>query len=74
MSDFSSRASLATPLHARTAELCATNHWTVDEGFTVPAVYSSLREEQEALVTRVGMSDLSARRVGSSRGRTRARI
>ncbi|MFM9864874.1 MAG: hypothetical protein ACKVRO_14830 [Micropepsaceae bacterium] len=61
MSDFSSRASLATPLHARTAELCATNHWTVDEGFTVPAVYSSLREEQEALVTRVGMSDLSAR-------------
>jgi len=61
MSDLSSRASLATPLHARTAELCATNHWTVDEGFTVPAVYSSLREEQEALVTRVGMSDLSAR-------------
>lgn len=61
MNDFSSRASLATPLHARTAELCATNHWTVDEGFTVPAVYSSLREEQEALVTRVGMSDLSAR-------------
>ncbi len=61
MSDFSSRASLATPLHARTAELCATNHWTEDEGFTVPAVYSSLREEQEALVTRVGMSDLSAR-------------
>jgi glycine cleavage system aminomethyltransferase T len=61
MSDFSSRASLATPLHARTAELCTTNHWTVDEGFTVPAVYSSLREEQEALVTRVGMSDLSAR-------------
>jgi glycine cleavage system aminomethyltransferase T len=61
MSDFSSRASLATPLHARTAELCATNDWTKDEGFTVPAVYSSLREEQEALVTRVGMSDLSAR-------------
>ena len=61
MSDFSSRASLATPLHVRTAELCATNHWTEDEGFTVPAVYSSLREEQEALVTRVGMSDLSAR-------------
>jgi aminomethyltransferase len=61
MSDFSSRASSATPLHARTAELCATNHWTEDEGFTVPAVYSSLREEQEALVTRVGMSDLSAR-------------
>ena len=61
MSDFSSRASLATPLHARTAELCATNHWTEEEGFTVPAVYSSLREEQEALVTRVGMSDLSAR-------------
>lgn len=61
MSDFSSRASLASPLHARTAELCATNHWTEEEGFTVPAVYSSLREEQEALVTRVGMSDLSAR-------------
>jgi aminomethyltransferase len=61
MSDFASRASLTTPLHARTAELCATNHWTEDEGFTVPAVYSSLREEQEALVTRVGMSDLSAR-------------
>jgi aminomethyltransferase len=52
---------MATPLHARTAELCATNQWTEDEGFTVPAVYSSLREEQEALVTRVGMSDLSAR-------------
>jgi aminomethyltransferase len=61
MSDFSSRASMATPLHARTAELCATNHWAEEEGFTVPAVYSSLREEQEALVTRVGMSDLSAR-------------
>lgn len=61
MSDFASRASLATPLHARTAELCATNRWTEDEGFTVPAVYSSLREEQEALVTRVGLSDLSAR-------------
>ena len=61
MSDISSRASLATPLHARTAELCTTNQWTEDDGFTVPAVYSSLREEQEALVTRVGMSDLSAR-------------
>lgn len=61
MSDFASRASLTTPLHPRTAELCATNHWTEDEGFTVPAVYSSLREEQEALVARVGMSDLSAR-------------
>lgn len=61
MTDTASRAQLATPLHARTAELCVTNLWVEDGGFTVPALYSSLREEQEALVTRVGLSDLSAR-------------
>lgn len=61
MSDPGSRAHLTTPLHARTAELCVTNLWTEEGGFTVPALYSSLREEQEALTTRVGLSDLSVR-------------
>jgi aminomethyltransferase len=61
MSDFASRAALPTPLHARTSDLCATNQWVEAAGFTVPAVYSSLREEQEALTTRVALSDVSAR-------------
>ena len=61
MSDFSSRAALPTPLHARTSDLCATNQWVAEAGFTVPAVYSSVGEEQEALTARVGLSDLSAR-------------
>lgn len=61
MTDLASRAYLATPLHARTAELCVTNAWTEECGFTVPAVYTSLREEEDALTTRVALSDLSAR-------------
>lgn len=61
MSDFTTRAHHATPLHARTAELCATNTWVEECGFTVPALYTSSREEHEALTTRVALSDLSAR-------------
>lgn len=61
MTDLALRAYLATPLHARTAELCATNEWSERCGFSVPAIYSSPREEQEALVSRVGLSDVSAR-------------
>lgn len=61
MSDITSRAQLPTPLHARTAELCTTNAWTEECGFTIPAVYTSAREEHEALTTRVALSDLSAR-------------
>jgi len=61
MSDITSRAQHPTPLHARTAELCTTNSWTEECGFTVPALYTSAREEHEALTTRVTLSDLSAR-------------
>lgn len=61
MSDFTTRAHHPTPLHARTAELCTTNSWTEECGFTVPALYTSPREEHEALATRVALSDLSAR-------------
>lgn len=61
MKDAASRAFLPTPLHARTAELCATNTWIEECGFTVPATYSSLPEEQDALTSRVVVSDLSAR-------------
>ncbi|MBP6012654.1 MAG: aminomethyltransferase family protein [Alphaproteobacteria bacterium] len=61
MTDLGSRALSVTPLHARTAELCATNNWTEQQGFTVPALYASLREEHEALSERVALSDLSAR-------------
>lgn len=61
MTDVALRAYLATPLHARTAELCATNEWSERCGFSVPAVYSSPREEEEAIVSRVALSDLSAR-------------
>jgi aminomethyltransferase len=56
-----SRARQPTPLHARTAELCATNSWIDACGFTIPALYTSPREEHEALTTRVTLSDLSAR-------------
>lgn len=59
MSD--TRAPHATPLHARTAALCAANTWTEECGFTVPALFSSLSEEYDALTTRVALSDLSAR-------------
>ena len=55
------RAQHATPLHARTAGLCGANMWTEECGFTVPALYSSLSEEYDALTTRVALSDLSAR-------------
>jgi aminomethyltransferase len=61
MSDLTARARLATPLHARTAELCTTNLWAEESGFTVPALYTSSREEHEALATRVTLADLSAR-------------
>jgi glycine cleavage system aminomethyltransferase T len=68
MSDFASRAAQPTPLHARTADLCATNQWIEEAGFTVPAVYSSLGEEQEVLTSRVGMSDLSQRQCWTVEG------
>ena len=58
----------ATALHARTADLCATNAWVEDNGFTVPAAYSSLSEEQWALNERVALCDLSARQVWSFSG------
>jgi aminomethyltransferase len=61
MNEFSARALQPTPLHARTAELCATNLWSRSGAFTVPGIYTSEREEHEALVSRVGVSDLSAR-------------
>jgi glycine cleavage system aminomethyltransferase T len=61
MSDITARAQHPSPLHARTAELCTTNSWTEECGFTVPALYTSAREEHEALTTRVTLSDLSAR-------------
>lgn len=68
MSDTSLRAFLPTPLHLRTAELCATNAWVEHCGFTVPALYTSLREEQEALIARVALSDLSARQCWTVQG------
>ena len=68
MSDLGSRALFATPLHARTSELCATNNWTEQSGFTVPALYASPREEHEALTERVGLSDLSARQCWTFEG------
>lgn len=58
----------ATALHARTADLCTTNRWIEDSGFTVPASYSSPREEQWALTERVALADVSARQVWSFRG------
>lgn len=61
MNELSARALQPTPLHARTAELCTTNLWSRSGAFTVPGVYTSEREEHEALVSRVGVSDLSAR-------------
>ncbi len=61
MTDLTTRAQTPTPLHARTAELCATNSWAAQHSFTVPNVYSSEREELEALASRVVLSDLSAR-------------
>ena len=68
MSDLTSRTLTPTPLHARTAELCAANSWTAQGGFTIPAAYSSEREELETLTTRVGLSDLSARRCWTFEG------
>ncbi len=62
------RALNATALHARTADLCATNVWLEENGFTVPAAYSSQREEQWALSERAALSDLSARQVWLFRG------
>lgn len=61
MTDLTTRAQHPTPLHARTAELCTTNTWSEECGFTVPALYTSAREEHEALTSRVALSDLSAR-------------
>jgi len=61
MSDVASRAYLPTPLHVRTAELCTTNAWTAQCGFTVPATYTSAAEEHAALTSRAALSDLSAR-------------
>lgn len=61
MSELTTRALAPTPLHARTAELCATNQWSAQGGFTIPGVFSTEREELEALTTRAGLSDLSAR-------------
>lgn len=61
MNEFAQRSLSPTPLHARTAELCATNQWASCGGFTVPSVYSSDREESEALTFRVAICDLSAR-------------
>lgn len=68
MTDTTSRSYLATPLHARTAELCATNAWTEKCGFTLPALYTTAHEEQDALVTRVALSDLSARQCWTVQG------
>ena len=68
MTDVAARSYLPTPLHARTAELCATNAWTEECGFTVPAAYGSLREEQDALGSRVALSDLSARQCWAIEG------
>lgn len=62
------RSLKATALHARTADLCTTNRWIEDSGFTVPASYSSAREEQWSLAERVALADLSARQVWSFRG------
>lgn len=61
MTDAASRAYQPTPLHARTAELCATNAWVEECGFTVPALYTSPAEEQHALTFSIALSDLSAR-------------
>ena len=58
----------ATALHARTADLCATNVWVEDNGFTVPTAYSSPGEEQWALSERAALSDLSAHQTWSVRG------
>lgn len=63
-----SRAYAPTPLHARTAELCATNLWSEECGFTVPALYTSAQEEQGALVSRASLCDLSARQCWSVQG------
>ena len=68
MSEIAARSYLPTPLHARTAELCATNAWTEECGFTIPAAYASIREEQTALITRVTLSDLSARQCWTFQG------
>lgn len=68
MSEYSSRALQPTPLHARTAELCSTNQWVRAGGFTLPAVFTSVREEHEALASRVGLCDLSARQCWSFEG------
>jgi len=58
----------ATALHARTADLCTTNRWVEDSGFTVPATYSSVREEHGLLAQRAALSDLSARQVWLFKG------
>ena len=68
MTAVASRSYLPTPLHARTAELCTTNSWSEECGFTVPALYTSTREEQGALVSRVALCDLSARQCWSVQG------
>ena len=61
MTAIATRSPAPTALHGRTAELCATNAWLLVNGFTVPAIYSSEGEEIDAVVSRVGLSDLSAR-------------
>jgi len=61
MSDVSGRVILTTALHARTAPLCGSDTWTRICSFAVPLVYSSEREECEALVARAGIADISAR-------------
>lgn len=68
MSLATSRSLLRTPLHVRTSELCAANAWIEDGGFTIPALYTSAREEADALVSRVAMCDLSARQCWNVQG------
>jgi glycine cleavage system aminomethyltransferase T len=68
MSGTASRSLSPTPLHASTAGLCAANGWIEEGGFTVPALYTSQREEADALVSRAALCDLSARQCWSVQG------
>jgi glycine cleavage system aminomethyltransferase T len=61
MSDVSGRVILKTALHGRTAALCASDMWTRVCSFAVPQVYTSEREECEAMVARAAIADMSAR-------------
>jgi aminomethyltransferase len=68
MTAATSRSFLPTPLHVRTAELCATNNWTQECGFTVPSLFTSPQEEQDAIISRVALCDLSARQCLNFKG------